>query len=125
MESARHSANSSSPPSAGDTHLAALAGEMDQSHVNDNAAYTPYWLGSTRNARSTSNASSLGWRNRGQIRLEDHSEENHELSQGCWAKSATIDDYVLVSGVTGTGAYVVWHCIVKTLKGGDLVLRKR
>ena len=125
MESARHSVVSSSPPSAGDAHLAALAGEVDHSHVNDEATYTPYWLGSPRNARSVSNASSLGWRNRGQIRLEDHSEESHELSQGCWAKSATVDDYVLVSGVTGMGAYVVWHCIVKTLKGGDLVLRKR
>ena len=59
------------------------------------------------------------------ILLEDHSEEDHELSQSCWAKSAKIDEYVLVSGPTGIGAYVVWHCTVKTLKGGDMTIRKR
>ncbi len=89
-------------------------------------AYTPYWNGTPRNARSVSNASySTSLMRAGQIRLEDHSEESHELAQGCWAKSATIDNYVLVSGRTGIGAYVVWHCTVKTLKGGDLTLRKR
>ncbi|KAF2482260.1 Phox homologous domain-containing protein, partial [Neohortaea acidophila] len=46
--------------------------------------------------------------------------------QGCWAKSAAVDDYVLVSGATlGVGAYVVWHCTIQTLKGGNLVIRKR
>ena len=59
------------------------------------------------------------------ILLEDHSEEGHELSQSCWARSATIDEHVVVSGPTGIGAYVVWHVTVKTLKGGDLCLRKR
>lgn len=61
----------------------------------------------------------------GPIQLEDHSEEDHVQAQSCWAESATIDDYLVVSGPTGIGAYVVWHCTVKTLKGGDLEIRKR
>lgn len=85
--------------------------------------YTPYWSGITpRQARSVSNASLSA----GQILLEDHSGESDELAQGCWAKSAAVDDYVLVSGATlGVGAYVVWHCTIQTLKGGNLVIRKR
>lgn len=84
----------------------------------------PYW---TRHGRTISSSSyhSLNQSGAGPILLEDHSEESHELSQGCWAKSATIDEYVLVSGPTGIGAYVVWHVTVETLKGGDLVIRKR
>ncbi|KAK5172226.1 PX domain-containing protein ypt35 [Saxophila tyrrhenica] len=84
----------------------------------------PYW---TRHDRTISSASyhSIGRPGGGPILLEDHSEETHELSRGCWAKSASIDEYVLVSGPTGIGAYVVWHCTVQTLKGGDVVIRKR
>ena len=106
---------------------AALAPNMALENGESHLTYTPYWSGATRKGRSTSNVSydSTGWQRAGQILLEDHSEESHELSQGCWAKSATIDDYVLVSGATGMGAYVVWHCTVQTLKGGDLIIRKR
>jgi hypothetical protein len=84
----------------------------------------PYW---TRHSRTVSNASyhSIGQHGSGPILLEDHSAEGHELAQGCWAKSATIDEHVLVSGPTGIGAYVVWLCTVKTLKGGDVIIRKR
>lgn len=84
----------------------------------------PYW---TRHSRTVSNASyhSLGQPRSGPILLEDHSDEGHDLAQGCWAKSATVDEHVLVSGPTGIGAYVVWLCTVKTLKGGDVVIRKR
>ena len=64
-------------------------------------------------------------RSGGPIRLEDHSEEDHVLAQSCWAQSATIDEYVVISGPTGIGAYVVWHCTVKTLSGGELCIRKR
>lgn len=84
----------------------------------------PYWYG---HGRTVSNASyqSIGHSRPIPITLEDHSEEGNELSEGCWAKSATIDEYVLVSGPTGIGAYVVWHCTVETLKGGDMTIRKR
>ena len=84
----------------------------------------PYWYG---HGRTVSNASyqSIGYSRPNPITLEDHSEEGNELSEGCWAKSATIDEYVLVSGPTGIGAYLVWHCTVETLKGGDMTIRKR
>ena len=59
------------------------------------------------------------------ILLEDHSEESHEQTQACWAQSVTVDDYILVTGATGIGAYVVWHCTVRTLAGGDMAVRKR
>lgn len=88
----------------------------------------PYWSSTTtttttRHARSSS-YHSLAHAG-GPIQLEDHSEDQHEQSQGCWARSATVDDYTVVSGSSGIGAYVVWHCTVRTLKGGDMNIRKR
>lgn len=49
------------------------------------------------------------------IRLEDHTEEPSEHSGALWAKSVTVLNYVIVSGKTGVGAYVVWNCKVETL----------
>lgn len=50
------------------------------------------------------------------ITLEDHSEDpNASSTKGLWAKNVTIDDYTVVSGKTGIGAYVVWLCKVQTL----------
>lgn len=132
MESALNSSGTSAVGAAGDGRSvqdsAALASKsMDLRDEDDHVTWTPYWTGATRQTRSSSNVSydSTGWRRAGQILLEDHSEESHDLTQGCWARSAVIDDYVLVSGANGMGAYVVWHCTVQTLKGGDLVIRKR
>ena len=90
----------------------------------------PFWTSSpSRHGRSVSyqSVSQLQQRRRsgGPIQLEDHSEEDHVQAQSCWAESASVDEYVVVSGATGIGAYVVWHCTVKTLKGGDLEIRKR
>lgn len=84
----------------------------------------PFWSPTSRHGRSVS-YQSIGHNRPRPILLEDHSEEDNELSQSCWAQSATIDEYVLVTGPTGIGAYVVWHCTVKTLKGGDMTIRKR
>lgn len=81
-----------------------------------------FW--STRHARSSS-YHSVNHTGPGPIQLEDHSEDQHEQSQGCWARSVTVDDYTVVSGASGIGAYVVWHCTVRTLKGGDMNIRKR
>ena len=61
----------------------------------------------------------------GGIDLVDQSDEDHEIGRACWAKNVSIDDYVVVSGPTGIGAYVVWHCTIETFKGGDITLRKR
>jgi hypothetical protein len=86
----------------------------------------PFWS-SNRHGRSISTASyhSINLQRPSPILLEDRSEEAHEASQGCWARSVTVDDFVVVSGELGVGAYVVWHCTVKTLKGGDMQIRKR
>jgi hypothetical protein len=50
------------------------------------------------------------------ITLEDHTADpNSETSRGLWAKSVTIEDHVVVAGMTGVGAYVVWVCRIQTL----------
>ncbi|KAK4550310.1 hypothetical protein LTR36_003277 [Oleoguttula mirabilis] len=84
----------------------------------------PFW---SRHGRSVSTVSyhSITQTNRRPILLEDHSEEDHTSTQSCWAQSVTIDDYVILTGPTGIGAYIVWHCTVRTLNGGDLEIRKR
>ncbi|TKA28142.1 hypothetical protein B0A50_04113 [Salinomyces thailandicus] len=94
-----------------------------QSHPITNTP-PPFW---TRQGRSISTASyhSINQHPPNPILLEDHTEETHEASQGCWAKSVAIDDYTILTGPSGIGAYVVWHCTVSTLQGGDLELRKR
>lgn len=85
----------------------------------------PFWTGRSRPVSYQSITQIQRRQSGGPIQLEDHSEEDHVQAQFCWAESATIDAYVIVSGPTGIGAYVVWHCTVKTLKGGDLEIRKR
>ena len=95
-------------------------------HLSDGAVVDapPFW---TRHDRTMSAVSyqSIVQTRPPPIQLEDHSEEHHELSQGCWARSVTVDDYVVVSGPSGVGAYIVWNCTVSTLKGGDMSIRKR
>jgi hypothetical protein len=38
------------------------------------------------------------------------------MGAGLWAQSIAIDDYVVVRGSTGIGAYVVWNCRINTLQ---------
>lgn len=91
------------------------------SHVTD---APPYWMsGPARHSRSTS-YHSLNQTRPPAILLEDNTDDRHDHSQSCWAQSVSIDEYVVVSGPTGIGAYVVWRCTVST-QGGDLCLRKR
>ncbi|KAG9545360.1 PX-domain-containing protein, partial [Aureobasidium melanogenum] len=59
------------------------------------------------------------------IDLVDQSDEDHEIGRACWASNVSVDDYVVVSGPTGIGAYVVWNCTIETFKGGSITLRKR
>lgn len=60
------------------------------------------------------------------IRLVDNTDEPSEQSKGLWAKSAQIDQHVVVRGTApGIGDYVVWTCKVETLNGGTIILRKR
>lgn len=86
----------------------------------------PFWS-TNRHRRTASSASyqSLDQNRPAAIVLEDHSKDDDEQALSCWAQSVTIDDYSVVSGPSGIGAYVVWHCTVSTIKGGDMPLNKR
>ncbi|KAL6702946.1 hypothetical protein ACN47E_000788 [Coniothyrium glycines] len=90
-----------------------------------NSVVPPYWQrherhGSRMSSYSTDNGHPTP------IGLEDHTDEDSERCKALWAKSVTIDDYVVVSGTTpGLGAYVVWNCTVETLDGGPMKIRKR
>lgn len=96
--------------------------DIDSNQVMD---APPYWTAQHTRSTSTVSSQSLTDTRPTAILLEDHSEEDSETSRSCWAQSVFIDEYVIVSGPTGIGAYVVWQCTVSTLKGGDLGLRKR
>ncbi|KAJ5252579.1 hypothetical protein N7489_002989 [Penicillium chrysogenum] len=79
---------------------------------------------STSTSSRPVSASSL--RGAARITLEDHTADpNSETSRGLWASSVTIDDHVIVRGMTGVGSYVVWNCTVQTLDGGPIVVRMR
>lgn len=80
-----------------------------------NSIVPPYWQ---RRERSDSRLSCNSADARGSpIRLEDHTDEDSEQCKALWARSVTIDDYVVVgSGTTpALGAYVVWNITVDTL----------
>jgi hypothetical protein len=59
---------------------------------------------------------------RSQIQLEDHTEESSEQFKALWAKSVRIDDYIIIRGAVGFGAYVVWNCTVDILDVSGVVL---
>lgn len=118
----------SGPTSAIDNDIPTSLAKEDNNHVTSTSTTTdapPYWI--SQHTRTTSSVSyqSLNNTRPTAILLEDHSEEGSYQTQSCWAQSVHIDEYVIVSGPTGIGAYVVWACTVRTLKGGDLSLRKR
>jgi hypothetical protein len=80
------------------------------------------WLERTNSSTTTTTTITPGL---GNIDLVDQSNEDHESGRACWASSVSVDDFVVVSGPTGLGAYVVWHCNIETFKGGTITLRKR
>lgn len=82
----------------------------------------PYWL---RN-RSTTHSTIGSIERPLAITLKDNTEEATRAHNQLWARSITIDDYVVVQGSTGgIGAYVVWICRVETLDGSPMTVRKR
>ena len=93
-------------------------------HADRQTDVPPLFWSTRQHSRSTS-YHSISHLSPGTIQLEDHSEEQHEQSQGCWARSVTVDDYTVVSGPSGIGSFVTWHLTVSTLKGGDMSIRKR
>lgn len=109
----------------GDRSVAATA-ELAAARDNDTPASPlrsppPFW---NSHGRSVSEASSIQVKP-SPISLEDHTEEDDDQAKACWAKHVSIDDYVVISGSTGIGAYVVWSCTVETLKGAPFTIRKR
>jgi hypothetical protein len=75
----------------------------------------PYWRHSLAAHRLSQ--ASLDGAPQHLIALEDHTEDPaSDTSKGLWAHSVTIDDYVIVKGSTGIGAYVVWNCKIQTLQ---------
>lgn len=74
----------------------------------------PYWQ-HTRSVSQTS-VESIG---HGLISLEDNTDDFND-SGALWAREITIEDYVIVRGETGIGAYVVFNIKVQTLKVPDL-----
>lgn len=77
----------------------------------DGQVVPPYWQ---RHLRDDSVVSVVG--NNPFIKLVDNTEEGSEQSKALWAKSAEIDDHVVVRGTApGIGDYVVWNCKIETL----------
>jgi len=84
----------------------------------------PFWNKHGRSASSVS-YQSISHLRPPNITLEDHSDEDDESGRACWAKHAVVDSWVVVSGATGIGAYVVWNCTVETINGAPFTIRKR
>lgn len=81
----------------------------------------PYWLRHRSTTRST-----IASLDAPAITLTDNTEEIANAHNQLWAKSITVNDYVVVQGNSiGIGAYVVWICKVETLDGSPMVIRKR
>lgn len=86
----------------------------------------PYWLRSHSGTQSTT----LSIERPPPITLKDNTgtdnEDSAQAYRQLWARSITIDDYVVIRGNSaGIGAYVVWICKVETLDGSPMVIRKR
>ena len=53
----------------------------------------------------------------GAITLEDNTHDGEDpKNKACWARSAYIEDHVVIHGMTGIGAFVVWNITVETLR---------
>lgn len=85
----------------------------------------PYWL----RDRSTTQSTTLSLERPPPITLKDNTDEDDDPAhahQQLWARSITIDDYVIIKGSNAAiGAYVVWICKVETLDGSPMIVRKR
>jgi len=84
----------------------------------------PFWNKHGRSASSVS-YQSISHLRPPAISLEDHSDADHDSGRACWARHAVVDSWVVVSGATGIGAYVVWNCTVETINGAPFTIRKR
>jgi hypothetical protein len=112
-----------------------------KSALQPNQTPPPYWT----HQRSISHLSQISVDRPRAITLRDRTGSLSSTNGALWAKSISIEDYVIVSGnFTGIGAYVVWICKVQTLdvgfvnmyrhrrtfllttiQGGPMIIRKR
>lgn len=88
----------------------------------------PYWL----RDRSTTQSTARSLEPPPAITLKDNTDDidspqdSAQAYKQLWARSITIDDYVVIKGNNaGIGAYVVWICKVETLDGSPMTVRKR
>jgi len=73
----------------------------------------PYWVQSHQRSFSNISIESVT----AGITLQDNTDGADAKNSACWAKSAYIEDYVLVNERrTGIGAFVVWNITVETLR---------
>jgi len=86
--------------------------ESAKSALQPNQTPPPYWT----HHRSISHLSQISLDRPRPITLRDRTGSISSTSGALWAKSISIENYVIVSGnLTGIGAYVVWTCKVQTL----------
>ncbi|KAF1996717.1 Phox-like protein [Amniculicola lignicola CBS 123094] len=100
--------------------------EHERAPPERNSLIPPFWKKHERSQSSLSAASTDNLSRPKPILLEDHTDAGSEQCKALWAKSVSIDDYVIVNGsAPGLGAYVVWVCTVETLDGGPMKVNKR
>jgi hypothetical protein len=86
--------------------------ESAKSALQPSQTPLPYWT----HQRSLSHLSQISLDRPRPITLRDRTGSLSSTNGALWAKSISIEDYVIVSGnLTGIGAYVVWTCKVQTL----------
>lgn len=99
------------PHSGPDAIDAEFEAEDEQTPLRSHAS-PPYW----QHHRTVSHASQTSLDRPPPITLRDRTGSISSSNGVLWAKSITIEDYVIVKGNrTGIGAYVVWKCKVQTL----------
>lgn len=82
----------------------------------------PYWM----RHRSRTHSTIASIEPLPAITLKDNTEADTQAHSQLWARSITIDDYVIIqANSVGIGAYVVWICKVETLDGSPMTIRKR
>jgi hypothetical protein len=81
------------------------------------ATSPPYWVLSHRRTPSNISIETI---DAGAITLEDNTQSEDPKNKACWAKSAYIEDHLVINGSyggkAGIGAFVVWNITVETLR---------
>lgn len=93
------------------TTLAVLPGESP-----------PYWIKTSHRPLSIASVESTDYA----ITLRDNTKGDSSKQKICWAKSAHIENYVIISdNRTDIGAFVVWKITLEMMQGGKMYISKR